>query len=446
MSRMVDMPQIPCQIKRISEEVLENRQLGMQHIAQINYLQDWLAENGVNIHKPPAPPRKPPTKKRKTSGSSSPLGNWLKVTSPTIPEQLECTNCSVVIPSTFNKIIKTLHKKTRRSLSDIVNTFQFVEPPSENLNTPEGFEDGEIDETLESNDTEVKVEGDDKVSLSKESLAVQQPGSSKSSGLAEKTVQRSDSTGGEEENREKSLSPGVLDLTVKSPRKCAAKFRGIPELPVPNEEKAEEKAPLDFGLDDIIEFEYDDEDKDKLMHRVTFFLHGYEDATPKRIFLDPWIVPSYSGEQMITSIYEAAAPGTIEKVSRTWISQPWRQFRNFPFSFTEVIDLRFILPSGRPFSSAFGYVKSQTKSTSVGAKFMIENNVKVRFNSKTGKGIIYINGEALDCSLIISGPVRPEVQWTPREPLKEHQTMPSGFAKYRLEKLQKSLKEQREQK
>ena len=117
MSRMVDMPEVPGQIKRVSAEILENRQLSTQHIAQINFLEEWLTEQGINIRNPPAPPRKPPTKKRKTSESSSPLGNWLQVTAPNMPEQLECKNCSVVIPSTFNKIIKTLHKKTRRSLS-----------------------------------------------------------------------------------------------------------------------------------------------------------------------------------------------------------------------------------------------------------------------------------------------------------------------------------------
>ena len=111
MSRMVDMPEVPGQIKRISAEILENRQLSTQHIAQINFLEEWLTEQGINIRNPPAPPRKPPTKKRKTSESSSPLANWLQVTPL---EQSSCMNCSVTIPSTFNKIIETLHKKTRR--------------------------------------------------------------------------------------------------------------------------------------------------------------------------------------------------------------------------------------------------------------------------------------------------------------------------------------------
>lgn len=191
---------------------------------------------------------------------------------------------------------------------------------------------------------------------------------------------------------------------------------------------------------EIIEFEYDKGDSKKLMHRVTFIIHGYADAQPRRIFLDPWIEHSYSGEKYIVDVYEAAAEGTVRAVERTYISQPWRQYRNFPFFFVEEVDISFILPSGKNFVTPFGVIRSQSKSTSVGAAFMIRHQVKVKLNTGTGKGIIYINEEPLDCALIISGPVRPEVQWSPREPLKDYQTMPGGYAQHRLEVLRAGLK------
>lgn len=176
------------------------------------------------------------------------------------------------------------------------------------------------------------------------------------------------------------------------------------------------------------------------MHRITFRMCDFADAVPKRVFMDPWITHSYSGEEIIVKRREAAEEGTVRTVERVFVSQPWRQFRNYPFYYNEEVDIKFILPSGRTLVAPFGFIESQIKSTSVGSSFMKQFNVSMKLNVNTGRGIVTIDGDSLDCSLIKSGPMRPGAPWMPRDPLRNHQSMPIGYAQHRLQALRDGLK------
>ena len=110
--------------------------------------------------------------------------------------------------------------------------------------------------------------------------------------------------------------------------------------------KPEAHEPVNQLLE-MIEFIYDELDTDKKMYRMNFQLYDFVDAVPKRIFMDPWIPNSYSGKDQINKIHNATVPGTVRTVDRVYILQPWRQFRNYPFFYTEEVDMKFIQPSGQ---------------------------------------------------------------------------------------------------
>lgn len=218
-------------------------------------------------------------------------------------------------------------------------------------------------------------------------------------------------------------------MSGRSPRKCAANFssQSITE--------SGEKQEIPKPLEDIFEFQYDKRDEKSLMRRVTFRVCDYVDAVARRVFLDPWIPYSYSGEDQITKVVETNAEGAIRKVSRRYVAQPWRQFKGTPFHYTQEVDVTYILPSGQLLVVPLGYIKSQTKSTSFGRDFMLQNFVKVQLSRSSGEGAILIRGEPVACSLIKSGPIRPDDhEWQPRLPLWPGQSSSViSFAQRRLE-------------
>lgn len=324
------------QIKRMAQQAVDIRELCQQHSLQVDQLESWLNCNGIELTSPPPAPRRPPMKRARLADSiesDQTIADWCRqVKAEEADVNLKCTSCSVVIPNSLNRLLKTINKKTRRNIADICNTFQYVvgEGAQENLEVPEGLTDVKPAEKLESCD-EKKQDTDNVPAL--------QPtaGTSKSFGEAGSSP------------AESSERSGVLDLTGKSARRCAAKFGGQ------NEVKPEEKQEILRPLEDIFEFQYNEEDEGNLMRRVTFRICDYVDAVARRVFLDPWIPYGYSGEDQITKVVEANMEGAVRDVSRRYVAQPWRQFKGTPFHFTQEVDVTYILPSGQLLIVPLGY-------------------------------------------------------------------------------------------
>lgn len=220
------------QIKRIASEVLEIRDLMVQHQDQINYLENWLHTYGIDLVNPLPAPRKPPVKRRRVSESPpNHLSEWLQVKEE--PGVETCIDCTVKIPDTYNQMVTSIAKRTRRSVIDIVQNFQFVDPSNKQedpLNVPEI-------EIVEHDPLKPEVEEGE---------------------VVDQTVDQS----ANEEQEEKEPENKILDPTPKEPRRCAANFSVKPKEVVETEKKPDEEKTLDpLPVDpilEIIEFTYDE--------------------------------------------------------------------------------------------------------------------------------------------------------------------------------------------
>jgi len=319
-----------------------------------------------------------------------------------------------------------MSKKTGRNMGEICNTFQYV--VGEESGETE-FERKESEFGSEEQTEKVEPREDEKETEDDQFLAhfsVEQSFEVSSKELVESpTAERVETSTAAEG------SSNALDLSGKVARKCAAKFEGSLVAESSAALAARVPAPA-RELDDTFEFVFDEADPDELMRRVTFRMHDYRDAIPKRVFLDPWVRWAYSGEEIICAALRAGEEGTIREVPRRYIYQPWRQYKGEPFSYTQEADIFFILPSGKIIVVPMGYVSSQVKTTSLGSIFMEENEVRVRLSRNSGKGTITIVGEEVACELIRAGPVRPGAPWAPLG--SSSQPKGGGFAQYRLDK------------
>lgn len=405
------------QIKRMAQQAIDIRELCQQHSMQVDQLESWLGSNGIELCSPPPAPRRPPVKKARLMDSIESIPtveDWCRqVKAEELKVNLECKSCTVMVPNSLTRLLKTISKKTRRDIAEVCNNFQYVvgDENQENM-----VESGEAHN--------VKTVGKGEPRDEEQEESVQ-------SSLSQQFRTASENTDGENscchESKEHS---DTLDLTSRSPRKCAAKF----DVQVKLKKEGEIEVPT--PMDDIFEFRYDENDEGDLMRRVTFRICDYVDAVARRVFLDPWIPYGYSGEEQITKVVKANLEGAVREVNRRYVAQPWRQFKGTPFHYTQEVDVTYILPSGKLLVVPLGYIKSQTKSTSFGRDFMLKNSVRVRLSRSSGEGIILINGEQVACSLIKSGPIRPDDhEWQPRLPPRPGQTSVMSFAQQRLENL-----------